>query len=263
MMLYKFNKYVLVVIILCTISTTALAQQSDLFFSPDTIVTVQPDTFYIQVQIDSVSDLKGYSIRVDFPELLLECLSAEMGNFLGNLTFYFPSINNSEGWVKVDQAILGSGSQSGSGILFRLKFATKFDGSGTFSFSNVDLRNTQNQAIAYNSTNGFFQIGVTRVPALEVNQFDNDAFISVFPNPFNNNCNIGYNLAEPQRIDISIFDITGRLIRNLTNADQSPGKYLIQWDGKNEWNHFVSTGYYFIRFQSKNKYQFFRISYLK
>lgn len=72
-----------------------------------------------------------------------------------------------------------------------------------------------------------------------------------FPNPFNPSTKIKFDVPENDndqlsRINIGVFDISGRQIAELTNADFSPGTYEVQWTANN-----LSAGVYFIKFYTK------------
>lgn len=76
--------------------------------------------------------------------------------------------------------------------------------------------------------------------------------IKSYPNPFNSNTNISFYLKNSASVDISIFDIKGRLVRKLVAAEIfNNGKNTISWDGKNDEGKLMSSGIYFCRFTTK------------
>ncbi len=62
-----------------------------------------------------------------------------------------------------------------------------------------------------------------------------------YPNPFNPISNINYSVDVGQIINVSIFDLNGRLIHTLVNDYHSPGNYIRNFSGHN-----LSSGIYFI-----------------
>ncbi|GEM_PF-1297460 len=70
-----------------------------------------------------------------------------------------------------------------------------------------------------------------------------------FPNPFNLNTRISYQVASEGRISIQIYDVSGRLIRTLKDDYQRPGAYSIQWDGRAADGGELASGIYFCRLQ--------------
>lgn len=53
-----------------------------------------------------------------------------------------------------------------------------------------------------------------------------------FPNPMNPVAKIRYEVPEYSLVNISIYDITGRLIKTLINENKEPGIYEIEFDGR-------------------------------
>tara|TARA_B100000131_G_scaffold323057_1_gene379530 strand:+ start:4676 stop:6424 length:1749 start_codon:yes stop_codon:yes gene_type:complete len=66
-----------------------------------------------------------------------------------------------------------------------------------------------------------------------------------FPNPFNPITEFSYYIPMENQLTISIYDIRGRIVRNLFNDKQISGSHRISWDGKNENGNYVPTGFYF------------------
>ena len=71
-----------------------------------------------------------------------------------------------------------------------------------------------------------------------------------YPNPFNPITNIGYDLAEGAFVKINIYDIMGKVVRDLVRSEQSPGYKSIQWDATNNQGYPVSAGVYFYRIET-------------
>ncbi len=63
-----------------------------------------------------------------------------------------------------------------------------------------------------------------------------------YPNPFNSSTTIRYNLPENEKAILSIYDITGRQIKQLAI---SGGRHEIVWDGLNANGSLVASGVYF------------------
>lgn len=71
-----------------------------------------------------------------------------------------------------------------------------------------------------------------------------------YPNPFNPETWIPYQLAEPAAVTLRIYAINGALVRTLDLGHQSEGRYhdrsrAAYWDGKNEVGESVASGVYF------------------
>ena len=74
-----------------------------------------------------------------------------------------------------------------------------------------------------------------------------------YPNPFNPETWIPYQLAETADVSMKIYDIRGRLVRTISVGFKPVGYYLTReraayWDGRNETGESVSSGVYFLQF---------------
>jgi|TARA_B110000263_G_scaffold121950_1_gene106060 hypothetical protein len=66
-----------------------------------------------------------------------------------------------------------------------------------------------------------------------------------FPNPFNGQTQILYTLSVSGNTSINIFDVNGKIIKNLFTGFQNAGNTVLKWDGRNDFNEIVSSGVYF------------------
>ena len=76
------------------------------------------------------------------------------------------------------------------------------------------------------------------------------ALLPNYPNPFNPETWIPYQLANPASVTISIYAADGNLVRTLPLGNQQAGHYhnrkqAVYWDGKNEIGEPVASGVYF------------------
>ncbi len=67
-----------------------------------------------------------------------------------------------------------------------------------------------------------------------------------YPNPFNPETNIEYQLPKTSDVSIKIYNINGQEIATLVNESQNPGIYKIKWNGKNSTGTKVSSGIYLV-----------------
>ncbi len=89
-----------------------------------------------------------------------------------------------------------------------------------------------------------------------------------FPNPFNPETWIPYQLSEDSLVSLSIYDTTGKLIRTLPLGYQSAGFYSSRgraayWDGRNETGESVASGIYFYQLTTPSFHQTRRLVIIK
>ncbi len=79
-------------------------------------------------------------------------------------------------------------------------------------------------------------------------QFDVARIFPSRPNPFSGSSRIAYAVpGSGARVEIDVYNVTGRRIRNLVSDFQGAGLYEATWDGRNEAGEEVPAGVYFYR----------------
>ncbi len=68
-----------------------------------------------------------------------------------------------------------------------------------------------------------------------------------FPNPFNPTTTIRFTTPSVGRTAVLVYDLRGRLIRTLVDAELAAGAHAVQWNGDDELGRAVSTGIYLYR----------------
>ncbi|UCH85455.1 MAG: T9SS type A sorting domain-containing protein [Candidatus Latescibacterota bacterium] len=71
-----------------------------------------------------------------------------------------------------------------------------------------------------------------------------------FPNPFNPVTTIRFGLRAPALVTLRIYDVSGRLVRELVDEKRVAGTYKETWDGKNTAGKDVASGVYFYRLRA-------------
>ena len=66
-----------------------------------------------------------------------------------------------------------------------------------------------------------------------------------FPNPFNPVTTIHYDILKDQIVEITIYDMMGRVVKNLFQGRKTTGYHSITWDSNNNQGNPVSSGIYF------------------
>jgi hypothetical protein len=73
-----------------------------------------------------------------------------------------------------------------------------------------------------------------------------------YPNPFNPSTTIHYILDKQQRVRLSVFDVSGQIVRVLLQNVQNAGAHFIQWDGRDDHGQLSASGVYLIQLQTLN-----------
>lgn len=68
-----------------------------------------------------------------------------------------------------------------------------------------------------------------------------------FPNPFNPSTNIQFSLDRSQPVQLSIYDVTGRLVRTLVSESRAAGSHNVVWNGTDNGGNPTPSGVYLYR----------------
>ena len=111
------------------------------------------------------------------------------------------------------------------------------------------------------SSNGPWSLTIDGGWALDVNNSTIPEVFSLhnsYPNPFNPTTKIPFSIKESQNIKISIFDVNGKLVQNVSNQYFESGNHYVKFSSKK-----LSSGIYFIILNHKNGIETQKITFLK
>jgi hypothetical protein len=74
--------------------------------------------------------------------------------------------------------------------------------------------------------------------------------LSAYPNPFNSETTVKFAVPTAGAYSVEVFDVTGRLAREISGYAASPGWLEVRWDGKDRQGNALSSGVYFLRARS-------------
>ena len=72
--------------------------------------------------------------------------------------------------------------------------------------------------------------------------------IQNYPNPFNPTTTIEFSLPKTTKVNLSVFDVTGKMVANLVNEEKTPGTYSIMFNGSQ-----LTSGIYFYKLETGTK----------
>jgi hypothetical protein len=83
------------------------------------------------------------------------------------------------------------------------------------------------------------------------------------PNPFNPQTTLTYTLADAAEVTVTVFDATGRVVRELHRGAQIAGPHTITWDGRDDQGATLSSGVYHLRVEAAGQTKTQKIVLLK
>lgn len=211
--------------------------------SPGTAQSPVDSLIGISVAADQLAGVHGYSVTVSYDPARLRCVRAVKRTFLSGQTLFFATIDSIAGTVRIDEAILGTGVQSGSGTMALIEFRGRQPGATSLSFTGADVRDAANQSITVTSAGSILTItgtsdvrGGQDIPSrFELGQN--------YPNPCNPSTVIPYTVPVSGHVSVDILSITGEHVGTLVDGVQAAGYHAVQWDPSRA-TRMVSSGTY-------------------
>jgi hypothetical protein len=105
------------------------------------------------------------------------------------------------------------------------------------------------KAIKY-TTNPPYPQGITQENKISIPA---NLIATAQPNPFKGTCQIQLQVRQEGKVDLKIFDLTGREIRNLISAPHQPGTYTYYWNAQDDAGRKVANGIYFYKLETPNE----------
>ena len=94
---------------------------------------------------------------------------------------------------------------------------------------------------------GTFRVDIAETAQARARVF---ALLQNWPNPFNPETTLRYELPEASPVRLEIFDMLGQRVRLLVQEYQDAGRYEVQWDGLDESGREMASGLYVYRLQA-------------
>jgi len=73
---------------------------------------------------------------------------------------------------------------------------------------------------------------------------------NAYPNPFNPNTTIRYQLKDPGKVKIEIYSLKGHRVRSFSRQHDAAGRYQIVWDGRDSSGNALPSGVYLYKMSS-------------
>jgi len=176
------------------------------------------------------------------------------------LTNFFPDLSAYENAMSLsrmdDDYLMAVCRQSENEYSFIL---ADFTDESIRSYS-YNLNNGYYEPLVYNSDKYLYLLSSNRVSILKLEQeTSSDDHImpsqmnqvEVYPNPFANECKISMKQTNAKILNVSIYNIKGQKIRDLSNGNLKNEHDQIIWDARDHSNQTVASGIYFVKVETE------------
>ncbi len=208
------------------------------------------ETVAVDVSLANVAALIGYGFALNYETDKFEFVSVapadeDLLKSTGGETLFHHVV--ADGQITVANGVYNGTAVSGGGDVVRFVFRVlrEFEDNARFEIADglvFDPSQLQNPAVVA----GVLELQSTpREFALHQN----------FPNPFNPDTTIKYDLAESADVTLQIYNVLGQVVRTLVASEaQNAGRYQIRWNGMDDRGVPVSSGIYFYQIAADGKF---------
>ena len=178
----------------------------------------------------------------------MKILDIQPGTFLGRVgssepgQVFIKRVDESLGRIEVMNGRINpdSPSTSGEGVLAKLQFE-KLSQENSSVHVSYDLRDETVEQIS----SGSYHSSVDAV--FEPDEF---ALLPNYPNPFNGETIIRFQLPSEQRVQLYVFNVRGQRVATLVDEQLPGGYHKITWSGRNDDGRQVASGIYIYLIQA-------------
>jgi YVTN family beta-propeller protein len=217
---------------------TAIANSRSYQMTIDSLTAKPDERLVVSIKIDDATDIFSGGITLSYDEKILKLIEVKK-TVLTSGCVMFQKI--SDGQVNISFASAEPLHGKGSLSYVTFEVLRGFDKAASLLIlSQVNL----NEGVLVTKRNGRLEQFPTYTQLLPN-----------YPNPFNPETWIPFNLAKEAKVTINIYNVQGQLIRSLTLGTMPAGAYVVKeraayWDGRNNKGERVASGMYFYTLQA-------------
>jgi hypothetical protein len=120
----------------------------------------------------------------------------------------------------------------------------------SFDFSQLDKYGDRKMFLE-DALEWFDIINVENDPEEELP--NNKAIMSQnYPNPFNPTTSIEFSIPNNNKVELAIYNLKGQVVKTLVSRNLEAGEHIVNWNGKDNAGHQVSSGVYFYKLRTTN-----------
>jgi hypothetical protein len=199
----------------------------------------------IDVNLENYVELKGYGFGLSYDASVLEFVGARVeNNILGEGQLAQPQVV-AQGEGTVSLGAFGDVATKGD-LGLSLVFRTLEEIEA--SYIEITEGALQDGSYGLNSVTGPVSVRIETRPEVY-------ALSDNYPNPFNPETTIKYQLPEAGDVTLEVYNMLGQVVRTLVSEQQNAGRYVLQWDATNDAGQALSSGIYFYRIQAGGEFQ--------
>jgi len=205
----------------------------------------------------STSSFQGESMQGNW-KLWIEDSYGDGGHRATNITMSITDLPPEEAWLTVEPITAVIEPENSININYTCN-ALELEVGDYLGIINISSNDPDEELVT-------FTINLTVTPGVGNNHSEFPEITRLtgnHPNPFNPSTKIEYQLAETNRIELSIYNIRGQLVKTLVKETKSAGIYSQTWNGRDSNDKQVDSGIYFYRLKTDSTNQIRKMILLK
>jgi len=161
-----------------------------------------------------------------------------------NAGFYvFRSQHETNDFVQINPSLIPAMGDVFSGATYEYTDQLSEFGTYYYKLQSISLQDVR-------SFHGPITVAATSVDVKKNIIPENYSLSQNYPNPFNPETTIEFGLPTPGFVEISIYDINGKLVRTLVSEEKRAGNHWLKWDVRDNSGNKVTSGLYFYYFNA-------------
>jgi len=199
-----------------------------------------PGNLLVRINMRQVNDMQAAHLRLNFDPLTLRFESIETGEWVKNISenqlLLMPEALTEKGIIDLNFVSLGK-SLNGEGEFVEIRLTQLYPNSALPEITEVDIRDSNCRSLS-----------TSVVPDVETIVVEHFFLLENYPNPFNGETQISYNIPKSKagNYRLMIVDIRGNSVVTFEEGYHQEGLYHLQWDGRNFSGQAVASGVYFL-----------------
>jgi len=200
---------------------------------------VAGESIIVPLKVDNIHELAGGDIRINYDRTVLRPVDVSSDSDL----LLTCNIAESE----TIRIAFANAEGLNNKTVAKIRFEVLADDVSPLTLQKVELY--RSDALPFDSRKIDGQFSSWAIPP------EHSALLQNFPNPFNPETWIPYQLKKGSEVTIRIYSVTGELVREFDLGYRPAGLYVsrdraVHWDGRNKFGTLVASGVYFYSIQA-------------
>ncbi|MFO7891224.1 MAG: FG-GAP-like repeat-containing protein [bacterium] len=210
------------------------------------------DKFYLPLVLENDTCLLSANIGLTYDQSVLELVDIKKNTEFEN--FYLIVNNSVPGILKIAFFGIEPVVSKQEFIKIYFKYISESEQETKITYENWCINNSE-----YNKNETILTTGIDDDTEIRLDF----KLYSNYPNPFNPETTIHYQIEKYSQVKLVIYNSKGRKVRCLVDKFQNPGKYKVTWNGLDDNGNPIGSGLYFCRLVSNDKFKVIKMVKLK